>query len=87
MLLDAGHSYDRVLEQLTVYAPLVSSGSYLIVQDTDREELRGQAGTGHGPYEAIQKFLSEDPGRNFEPDPGREMALFTRNAGGWLRRK
>jgi cephalosporin hydroxylase len=87
VLLDAGQTYDQVLEQLRAYAPLVSPGSYMIVQDTDRDELGGQLGAGHGPFEAIQKFLSEDPGRNFEPDPGREMALFTRNAGGWLRRK
>jgi cephalosporin hydroxylase len=87
VLLEAGQSYDRVLEQLRAYAPLVSSGGYLIVQDTDRDELEGQLGAGHGPYEAVQKFLAEDPGRNFEPDPGREMAFFTRNAGGWLRRK
>ena len=87
VLLDAGQSYDRVLEQLRAYGPLVSSGSYMIVQDTDRSELGGQVGAGHGPYEAVWKFLNEDQGRNFEPDPGREMALFTRNAGGWLRRK
>jgi cephalosporin hydroxylase len=87
VLLDAGQEYDRVLAQLRAYAPLVGSGSYLIVQDTDRDELDGIVGAGHGPYEAIQKFLAEDPGRNFQPDPGREMALFTRNAGGWLRRK
>jgi cephalosporin hydroxylase len=87
VLLDAGQTYDRVLEQLRAYCPLVSSGSYMIVQDTDRDELAGQPGAGHGPYAAIEKFLAEDPGRNFEPDPGREMALFTRNAGGWLRKK
>ena len=87
VLLDAGQAYDRVLAELRAYAPLVSSGSYLIVQDTDRDAWAGQVGAGQGPYEAIQAFLAEDPGKNFEIDPGREMAVFTRNAGGWLRRK
>jgi cephalosporin hydroxylase len=87
VLLDAGQTYDGVLEQLRAYGPLVSSGSYMIVQDTDRDELASQPGVGHGSYAAIQKFLAEDPGRSFESDPGREMALFTRNGGGWLRKK
>ena len=48
VLLDAGQEYDRVLAQLRSYAPLVGSGSYLIVQDTDRDELGGIVGAGHG---------------------------------------
>ena len=65
----------------------MSSGSYLIVQYTDEDVLAGKVDPGHAPYDAVQQFLGEEIGRGFETDRGREMALFTRNSGGWLRKR
>lgn len=87
VLLNAGQDADRVLAQLHAYAPLVSSGSYLIVEYTEADALAGKVDSEHSPYEVVQQFLGEETGRAFEADRGREMALFTRNTGGWLRRR
>lgn len=72
---------------LRAYSPLVRPGGYLIVEETDTEALAGSVGADHGPWQAIRQFLSEPAGQAFEADRGREMALFTRNSGGFLRRR
>jgi len=87
VLLNAGQNAERVLEQLRAYAPLVSSGGYLIVEYTETDALAGKASADKSPYDVVQQFLNEDAGRGFEADRGREMALFTRNTGGWLRKR
>lgn len=43
--LDSNHTHDHVLEELKLYAPLVSKGSYCVVFDTIIEDLP----VGHGP--------------------------------------
>jgi cephalosporin hydroxylase len=88
VIIDAETSAERVRERLKLYAPLVSSGSYLIVQGTYRDAVPLQPGPAPGPYRAVRQFLDEDGGQqSFETDTSREELIFTFNPGGWLRRK
>jgi cephalosporin hydroxylase len=82
VILDSDHTQEHVIQELHLYAPLVNSGSYIIVQDTESVQDPSQES-----YEAVRQFLNEGAGSQFELDPTREMAVFTLNPGGWLRRK
>lgn len=80
---DSSHTYDNTLAVLRHFAPIVSKGSYFIVEDSI---------CGHGldiepkpgPYEAIQTFLSEN--KDFVVDRNREPYLITWNPSGYLKR-
>ncbi|MGC9973667.1 MAG: CmcI family methyltransferase [Bryobacteraceae bacterium] len=85
--LDSDHAMEHVLQELRMYAPLVSRGSYLVVQATNLDGVPAQPGSGPGPYEAVRRFLVESGGKEFEKDLSREMMVLTFNPGGWLRRK
>ncbi len=78
---DASHEAEVVLADLRNYAPLVSPGSYLIVEDGVRDLLDGS----RGPVVAIERYLSE--GADFEIDESRERYLLTYNPRGFLRRR
>lgn len=85
--LDADHSKSHVLTELNLYAPLVTLGGYLVVEDTfmDRsgyvlhEELKDA-----GPEAAVAEFLSENP--NFVVDRTVEKFGVSFMPGGFLRR-
>jgi cephalosporin hydroxylase len=81
---DGDHRYAAALADLESYAPLVTCGSYLIVEDTNVNGHPVLAGWGPGPWEAVATFLQRHP--EFEPDPAREKFLMTYNPGGYLRR-
>jgi cephalosporin hydroxylase len=87
VILDSDHSMQYVLEELRMYSPLVSRGSYLIVEATDLDGVPSQLGSGPGPYEAVRRFLEEGGNKAFDKDLSREMMVLTFNPGGWLRRK
>jgi cephalosporin hydroxylase len=78
---DASHQAKVVLDDLRNYSPLVSPGSYLIVEDGVRDFLAGLP----GPVAAIDRFLRESD--DFEVDESRERYLLTYNPRGFLRRK
>jgi cephalosporin hydroxylase len=83
VILDSDHSERHVTAELEVYAPLVSPGCFLLVEDTiiglvDRDELPG-------PAQAVKKFLSRSG--DFEVDTTRERYLLTSLPGGYLRRR
>lgn len=86
VILDSDHNKNHVLDELHAYAPLVTPGSYLIVEDTNRHGylLAGGLPAG-GPMEAVEEFLLETG--DFEVDRSREdKFLMTFNPSGWLRR-
>lgn len=84
VLLDSDHRRDHVLAELRAFGPLVSPGSYLIVQDTNLNGHPVLPEHGPGPYEAIQDFLKETDA--FEIDRSRERFLVTYYPSGYLRR-
>jgi cephalosporin hydroxylase len=84
VVLDSDHSRDHVLAELRAYAPMVTPGSYLVVEDTNINGHPVYEAFGPGPMEAVQDFLMERD--DFEVDHSREKFLFTFNPGGWLRK-
>lgn len=84
---DGDHRRDAVLRDLEAYAPLVSLGSYLIVEDGIIDLFEPGDGIGtreDGPLRAVEAFLSAHP--EFEVDSTRERYLLTYNPSGFLRR-
>ena len=84
VLLDSWHSYDHVLKELSIYAPMVSEGSYIIVEDTHVSGHPIEWAWGKGPFEAVQTFLVEN--KNFELDKECEKHIMTFNPCGYLKR-
>jgi cephalosporin hydroxylase len=85
--LDSNHAMQHVLRELRMYSPMVSRGSYLIVEDTHLDGVPTHPEEGAGPMAATIMFLKEGGSQNFEQDLGREAMVMTFNPGGWLRRK
>ena len=85
VVLDSDHSRDHVLAELRAYAPLVTPGSYLVVEDTNINGHPVYEAFGPGPMEAVQDFLKERD--DFEVDRSREKFLLSFNPGGWLRKR
>lgn len=70
--LDSNHTHEHVLAELRAYAPLVSVGSYIVVEDTGIEDLPAGTisdrpyGKGNNPKTAVSEFLKEN--NNFKID-------------------
>lgn len=75
-ILDSNHSREHVLRELDAYAPLVSPGHYLIVEDTHFQT--------NGPDQALAEWLPQHP--EFTVDRTRERYGPTLNRGGYLRK-
>jgi cephalosporin hydroxylase len=84
VILDSLHAKEHVYQELKLYSPLVSVGSYLIVQDTNVNGNPVFVQHGPGPMEATRQFLSEVD--NFQSDKTRERLLFTMHPDGYLKR-
>jgi len=84
VILDSDHSQKHVAAELRAYAPLVTPGSYLIVEDTNVNGHPAAPDHGPGPWEATQEFLATDPG--FVVDERCERYYLTQNPSGFLRR-
>lgn len=85
VILDSDHSKDYVLKEMECYAPFVTKGSYMIVEDSDVNGHPICSDHGPGPAEAIIEFLKTHP--EFEVDRSCEKFLMTQNPGGYLRKK
>jgi cephalosporin hydroxylase len=71
--LDSNHTHDHVLEELKLYAPLVSVNSYCVVFDTIIEDMPADYdwkprswGKGNNPKTAVWEYLKEN--KSFEID-------------------
>jgi cephalosporin hydroxylase len=64
--LDSNHTHEHVLQEMELYAPFVTPGSYLVVFDTIVEHLPdnylpGRAWSrGDNPHTAVQEFLKKN---------------------------
>lgn len=85
VVLDSDHSEAHVRAEMDAYAPLVTVGSYLVVEDTNLGGHPVVPGWGPGPWDAVHTFLDDHPG-GWEQDRFRERFHLTSNPGGWLRR-
>jgi cephalosporin hydroxylase len=88
VILDSNHTCDHVLGELREYGPLVTPGSYVVVEDGN---MNGRPvfsdyppDQGPGPGEAIDAFLKES--NDFTIDPSREKLLLTMNPRGYLKK-
>ena len=84
VILDSDHSRENVLKELKTYGPLVSPGSYLVVQDTSVNGHPILPDFGPGPMEAVEEFVPEHP--EFTIDRSRERMLFTLHPKGYLKK-
>jgi len=74
--LDSDHSAKHVLREMELYSQFVSTGNYIVVEDT---ELKGP-----GPGKAVRLFLKDR--KDFVQDRSREKFMVTSHPGGFLRR-
>ncbi len=89
--LDSNHTHEHVLEELKLYAPLTSVGSYCVVFDTVVEDLPKELagnrpwGPGDNPKTAVFEYLKTHP--EFEIDKSIEnKLLITVAPDGFLKR-
>lgn len=83
--LDSNHAADHVLQELQTYGPMVTTGSYCVVEDGNVNGHPVMPAHGPGPFEALTSFLREN--RDFEVDRSREKYLVSFNPSGYLRRR
>lgn len=88
---DGDHNSAQVLKDMRAYAPLVSVGSYLIVEDGNIDQFRPGVAEGlfdgfpdGGPLVAIREFMRDNT--EFEVDRERERYVLTQNPEGYLKR-
>jgi len=83
--LDSDHHKDHVLNELHAYSPIVTNGSYLVVEDSNINGHPVLASWGPGPMEAIHEFLNENS--EFQIDKSRQKFLLTVAPDGFLQKR
>ena len=91
VILDSNHTYDHVIKELEIYAPLVSIDSYCIVCDTAIADMPNifhenrEWNTINNPKKAVREFLSEN--KDFESDIDIDnRLLISSNPEGYIKR-
>jgi len=88
--LDSNHTHEHVRGELNAYAPMVTTGSYLVVFDTLIEEFPDECFTnrpwkkGNSPRSAVRAFIAENDRFEVDADIDAKL-LITACPGGWLR--
>jgi cephalosporin hydroxylase len=79
VFLDSNHTHDHVLEELELYAPYVSKGSYCVVWDTGVEDLPEDMctdrpwGKGNNPKTAVWEYMKRLQGEGRKARDGGEL--------------
>lgn len=91
VVLDSNHTHEHALQELEVYAPMVSVGSYCVVFDTLIEDMPENAypdrpwGPGNNPKTAVWQYIKDHP--EFEIDKAIQNKLLISVApDGYLKR-
>jgi cephalosporin hydroxylase len=84
VVLDSDHTEKHVRNELELYHPLVTKGSYLIVEDSNVNGHPVAPDYGPGPMEALLDFLKTN--KDFEIDKYQERFFITWNPNGYLRK-
>ena len=84
-ILDSDHSRNHVARELEIYAPMVTAGQYLVVEDTNLNGHPVGWSFGPGPMEAVREFLKQN--QEFQVDRSfAERLKVTFFPNGWLRK-
>ena len=84
VILDSDHSEHHVFEELKLYSPFVTLGSYVIVEDSNINGNPVLPNCGSGPMEAIQRFIIDN--KKFVIDSFNEKLLLSFSPSGFLKR-
>lgn len=84
VVLDSDHSRDHVLREMEIYGPMVTPGSYIIVEDSNLNGHPVNPANGPGPMEAIRLFIRDNDG--FAIDDSKEKYFVTFNPRGYIKR-
>jgi cephalosporin hydroxylase len=84
VILDSLHTKEHVLQELEIYAPMVTPRQYLIVEDSNIHGHPVRNDLPPGPFEAIEQWLPDHD--EFIVDKDCERFLLTHNPNGYLRR-
>ena len=84
VILDSDHTKQHVINELDLYAPLVTPRQYLVVEDTNIHGHPVRMDLPAGPFEAVETWLPKHP--EFQQDRACERFLMTFNPSGYLRR-
>jgi cephalosporin hydroxylase len=89
VVFDSNHSHAHVLQELNLYAPLVTPGSYMVAHDGAQEWVwdiprSKPEWKGNGPLAAIHEFLAAH--KEFRVDPHYTRLGITSSPDGFLRR-
>ncbi|MBM3560526.1 MAG: hydroxylase [Alphaproteobacteria bacterium] len=90
VFLDSSHTVNHVRQELEIYSPLVTPGSYLVAHDGSQAWVwdipRGKLDwKDDHPLKAIHAFLAEHP--EFSIDPHWTRYGITSSPDGWLKRR
>jgi cephalosporin hydroxylase len=86
-ILDSDHSKAHVLEEMKLLRPLLVSGDYMVVEDSNVNGHPVYASHGPGPFEAMEEYFRQYP-EDYRRDEGREAKFgFTFATKGFLIRR
>lgn len=85
VVLDADHRQAHVSQELRLYGPIVTKGSYMVVEDTNLNGHPVWPEHGPGAMEAVLEFMKGNT--DFEFDKDKEKFLLSFNPKGYLKKR